>query len=79
MASSSLHGNAPDICVLFTANDAYMRDFNLIVPQDGVASNTDAINRAALDEMRQVLKADTRSAGDIDWAILLGDESRPLK
>ena len=27
-------GFAADICVLFTANDAYMRDFEVIVPAD---------------------------------------------
>ena len=35
-----LTGIAGNICVLFTANDAYMRDFALIVPGDCVASNT---------------------------------------
>src|SRR4051812_12604737 len=33
-------GIAGNICVLFTANDAYLRDFGLIVPCDAVASNT---------------------------------------
>jgi nicotinamidase-related amidase len=38
-----LHGNAPDetaadTCVLFTARDAYLRDFDLIVPADWVAA-----------------------------------------
>jgi nicotinamidase-related amidase len=33
-----LTGIAANICVLFTANDAYMRDFNLFIPQDCVAS-----------------------------------------
>lgn len=32
-------GFATDMCVLFTANDAYMRDLRVIVPADGVASN----------------------------------------
>ena len=35
-----LTGLAGNICVLFTANDAYMRDCNLIVPEDCIASNT---------------------------------------
>src|SRR5262245_8978602 len=33
-------GIAGNICVLFSANDAYMRGLRLIVPRDGVASNT---------------------------------------
>jgi nicotinamidase-related amidase len=34
-----LTGVASNICILFTANDAYMRDFNLIVPRNCVAAN----------------------------------------
>ena len=52
-----LTGIAANICVLFTANDAYMRDFRLVVPADCVASNTDEENRYALEQMRTVLKA----------------------
>jgi len=33
-----LTGVTTDICILFTANDAYMRDFNLVIPSDCVAS-----------------------------------------
>src|SRR6266550_3832471 len=33
-------GFAANICVLFSANDAYMRDFRVVVPSDCVASNT---------------------------------------
>ena len=40
-----LTGVAGNICVLFTANDAYMRDFSLVVPRDCVASNTEEENR----------------------------------
>src|SRR5215203_5108176 len=57
-----LTGMAANICVLFTANDAYMRDLRLAVPADCVASNTEEDNRHALDQMARVLKADTRPA-----------------
>jgi nicotinamidase-related amidase len=57
-----LCGMAANICVLFTANDAYMRDFHLVVPEDCVASNTEEENRYALEQMRKVLKADTRAS-----------------
>ncbi len=53
-----LTGVAGNICVLFTANDAYMRDFRLIVPADCVASNTSQENEHALEQMEKVLKAD---------------------
>ena len=59
-----------DNCVLFTANDAYMRDFNLIIPADCVASTDPEENRHALEHMRRVLKADTRRSTEIDFAEL---------
>ncbi len=61
-----LTGIAADICVLFTANDAYMRDFHLFVPQDCVASNTPEENRRALNQMEKVLKADIRPSSELD-------------
>jgi nicotinamidase-related amidase len=61
-----LTGIAANICVLFTANDAYMRDFHLYVPQDCVASNTPGENQRALEEMRRVLKADIRASSELD-------------
>lgn len=59
-------GVATNICVLFTANDAYMRDFELCIPSDCVAANSEAESRHALEEMRKVLKADVRPAGELD-------------
>ena len=53
-------GFAGDICVLFTANDSYMRDYELIVPQDCVASETLAANRRACQQMQRFLRADIR-------------------
>ena len=53
-------GIAGNFCVLFTANDAYMRDYELIIPSDCTASNTAKENRQALALMRKFLKADTR-------------------
>ena len=39
-----LAGFAGNICVLFTANDAYMRNFKLIIPKDCIGSNTAEVN-----------------------------------
>ena len=61
-----LTGIAGNICVLFTASDGYMRDFNLLVPQDCIASETEADNQYALGYMSKILKADTRPSTDID-------------
>jgi nicotinamidase-related amidase len=63
-------GVAGNICVLFTANDAYMRDFHLVVPGDCVASNDAEDNRHALKQMKTVLKADIRLSTDLDLQAL---------
>lgn len=60
-----LTGMAAEICVLFTANDAYMRDFRIVVPRDGVASIKPEDMHHALDQMRRVLKADTPACADV--------------
>lgn len=60
-----LTGIAGNFCVLFTANDAYMRDFNLFVPSDCTVSNTKKENDSALELIRKFLKADTRSSSKI--------------
>jgi nicotinamidase-related amidase len=60
-----LTGIAGNFCVLFTANDAYMRDFNLFVPSDCTVSNTKKENDSALGLMKKFLKADTRSSSGI--------------
>jgi hypothetical protein len=44
-----------------------MRDFQLIVPSDCVASNTHEKNRHALEQMRKVLKADTRPSTELSF------------
>ena len=52
-----LAGIAANNCVLFTAHDAYLRDFDLIVLSDCVASIRPADNRHALRQMQGLLKA----------------------
>jgi nicotinamidase-related amidase len=41
-------GLTTEACVLFTANDAYMRDYRLLVPSDWVASSDSRAHRAGL-------------------------------
>jgi nicotinamidase-related amidase len=60
-----LTGIAGNFCVLFTANDAYMRDYELIIPSDCTVSNTAEENRQALALMRKFLKADTRPSAKV--------------
>lgn len=60
-----LTGFAGNLCVLYTANDAYMRDYELVVPRDCIASETLEANAHALDHMAKHLKADTRISRNI--------------
>ena len=67
-----LTGIAGNNCVLFTANDAYMRDFKIFVPADCIVSNTEEENRHALKQMEHVLKADTTIATELDLEKISG-------
>lgn len=52
-------GIAGNICIMYTANDAYMRGFEVHVPANCIASNTKADNNYALKQLRQVQKIRT--------------------
>jgi len=60
-----LTGVAGNICVMFTANDAHMRDFTLAVPGDCVASEDAATNDWALRQMQRVMRADIRPSDEL--------------
>ena len=62
-----LTGVATNICVLFTANDAYMRDFELVIPGDCVAANDASENEDTLGYLEKYLKADVRPSKEIDF------------
>ena len=53
-------GIAGNICVLFTANDAYMRGLRIYAPSDCIVSNTAEDNAHALRQIEQVLKGYTQ-------------------
>jgi nicotinamidase-related amidase len=65
-----LTGVAGNFCVLFTAHDAYMRDFKLVVPRDCVASLREEDDRHALAHMADVTKAKTPAAAELDFGAL---------
>ena len=60
-----LTGLSTEMCVLFTAMDAYMRDYELVIPNDCVASADPAKSEAVLKYMQQVLKADVTPAAEV--------------
>jgi nicotinamidase-related amidase len=67
-------GIAGNICILFSANDAYMRDYHLFVPADCTVSNTIEENEHALEQMHRVLKADVTESTQLDVHRLLAPQ-----
>jgi nicotinamidase-related amidase len=55
-----LTGASTEQCVLFTANDAYVRDYRLAIPRDCVATDSSRANNLAFRYFRDVLAADLR-------------------
>ena len=66
-----LTGFTTDICVLFTASDAYMRDIEIIVPPDCVAAADDEHHQRALDHMTRVLDVKTIESTELDFSELI--------
>lgn len=66
-----LTGIAADICVLFTAADAHMRDYDLWVPEDTVASEQGAHQQWALELMRHSMCAETAASDALSLAAWL--------
>ena len=60
-----LTGVSSDQCVLYTAADARMHDYDAIVPRDAVATQSGERNAAALRHFSQVLRLETPLAAEI--------------
>jgi nicotinamidase-related amidase len=65
-----LVGFATNICVLFTANDAHMRGYDVIVPRDCTASNSNSLTAQALEQLRLVMSARTDESTSLDFKTL---------
>ena len=62
-----LTGIAGNICVLFTANDAYMRELKVFAPADCIVSNTAADNDYALRQIKTVMKGIVAPSGELTF------------
>jgi nicotinamidase-related amidase len=74
-----LTGIAADICVLFTAADAHMRDYILWVPEDAVAAEAEQRKRWALEIMKAAMNAETAPTTELElsyWADRAGDDKK---
>ena len=61
-----LTGLLADSCILFTAQDAYMRGYDLVVPADCIAARTPEDRIRALAQMRRALQANTSPSTALD-------------
>jgi nicotinamidase-related amidase len=71
-----LCGFATNSCVAFTAHDAHMRGFRVVVPEDTTAANTEALRVDTLRHLNVAVHADTGPAARIDFERLARGGSR---
>jgi nicotinamidase-related amidase len=63
-----LAGQVTEQCILYTALDAYVRKFSVVVPEDAVAGIRPDLARAALQMMELNMHAEVTRADDVDLA-----------
>ncbi|MBS0478860.1 MAG: cysteine hydrolase [Proteobacteria bacterium] len=68
VSSLVLTGVATDICVLLTAADAHMREYDLWVPEDAVAGRDAERQKWGLTLLRESMSADTRPTNERGWS-----------
>ena len=71
-----LTGIAGNICVLFTANDAYMRELDIYVPSDCIVSNTAADNDQALRQIETVSQGKSAASAQLRFGRKAGAGKR---
>jgi nicotinamidase-related amidase len=71
-----LVGFATNICVLYTASDAHMRGYSVVVPRDCTASNSQELTDQALEQMRMVTNARTSDSLELDLSALCQEPNR---
>lgn len=72
-----LTGIAGNICVLFTANDAHMREYKIFAPSDCIVSNTAVDNDHALRQIKTVLKGNVAMSARLTFRANRGSTRRP--
>jgi nicotinamidase-related amidase len=66
-------GFTTDMCVLFTASDAYLRDLVIVLPPDCSAASSVEYHERALEHMTRVLHVKPIPSTEIDFAEMLED------
>jgi nicotinamidase-related amidase len=65
-----LTGLQTNICVLFTANEAYMRDIHIVVAPDCCISEDRSNHDHAIEQMRHILKATITESSSVRFDAL---------
>jgi nicotinamidase-related amidase len=60
-----LAGQVTEQCILYSALDAYLRGYDIVVPRDAVAHIDEDLARAALEMMERNMHADLTPAADV--------------
>jgi nicotinamidase-related amidase len=60
-------GLTADICIFFTAQDAFVRDYEIIIPSDAVASQSPDSATRALSGMQRLFDATVCTAEEVRW------------
>ncbi|HEX6242003.1 MAG TPA: isochorismatase family cysteine hydrolase [Polyangiales bacterium] len=63
-----LAGFTTDSCLTFTATDAYLRNYTVVVPRDTSASASPQRHAAALAQLHSVLHAEVPRSAQLDFA-----------
>ena len=74
-----LTGFATDICVLFTAADAHMRDYARWVPPDAVAAESEDRQRWAMEIIGRNLGADVRPSSETTLEAFVEERERAAR
>ena len=72
-----LGGFTTDMCVLFTASDAYLRDLNIIVPPDCCAAAAMEHHNQAMQHMSRVLHIKTTASAELNLEELVDRGRQP--
>jgi nicotinamidase-related amidase len=60
-------GFTADICIFFTAQDAFVRDYDIIIPSDAVASQSRDSATRSLRDMHRLFEARICAAAAVKW------------
>jgi nicotinamidase-related amidase len=60
-------GQVTEQCILYSALDAHVRHFDVVIPTDAVAAIYDDLGDAALKMMERNMSAELTKADEVDW------------